>query len=294
MVDLSNRLQADPWFCMPHLADDAYVRGFARQVKRLIDPARKVYVEYSNEVWNGQFEQSRWAGEEGRKLGFAEKPWEAAWRYTAHRSVQIFKIWEEEFGGRSRLVRALPSQAANPYVSEQILGFREAYKSADALAIAPYLSCNVAPNGRPSVAEVELWTPDRALEYLESTALPESADWIKRQKAAADRFGLKLIAYEGGQHMVGVGGGENSERVTAVLQAANRHPRMAELYRRHLEDWTRAGGGLFCHFSSVGAWSKWGSWGLLEYYDEDAHRSPKFRATIDWARSRGQRVGIAN
>ncbi|HEU4753218.1 MAG TPA: hypothetical protein VFU47_08915, partial [Armatimonadota bacterium] len=149
MVDLANRLKADPWFCMPHQADDEYVREFARMVKQRLAPGLKVYVEYSNEVWNGGFEQNRWAGEEGRKLGVAEKPWEAAWRYTAYRSGQVFRLWEEAFGGRERLVRVLPSQAANAYVSQQVLTFQDAYRNADALAIAPYLSCNVSPTGKP-------------------------------------------------------------------------------------------------------------------------------------------------
>ncbi|MCL4194489.1 MAG: hypothetical protein KJZ87_22325, partial [Thermoguttaceae bacterium] len=83
MIDLANRLGADPWFCMPHRADDEYIRNFARLVRQRLDGRRKVYVEYSNEVWNGQFPQSKYAGEEGIKLGFAEKPWEAAWRFTA-------------------------------------------------------------------------------------------------------------------------------------------------------------------------------------------------------------------
>ena len=41
----------------------------------------------------------------------------------------------EEFGGRNRLVRVLPSQPANAHVSEQVLTSRDAFKSADALAI---------------------------------------------------------------------------------------------------------------------------------------------------------------
>jgi len=111
-------LKADAWFCMPHMADDDFVYRFAKVVKEKLDPSLKVYVEYSNEVWNGIFPQHRYAAEQGQKLGFGEKPWEAAWRYTAYRSVQIFRIWEEVFGGTKRLVRVLPSQAANPYVSE--------------------------------------------------------------------------------------------------------------------------------------------------------------------------------
>ena len=30
MIDLCNRTQIDPWFCMPHLADDEFVRTFRR------------------------------------------------------------------------------------------------------------------------------------------------------------------------------------------------------------------------------------------------------------------------
>jgi hypothetical protein len=289
-VDLANRLKADPWFCMPHKADDDYVRNFARLVKQRLDPSLKVTVEYSNEVWNGMFEQSRYAGEEGKRLGFAEKPWEAAWKYTSYRSVQIFKIWEAEFGGRGRLVRVLPSQSANAYVSEQIVGFRDAYKSAGALAIAPYLSCNVAPNGKPSLAEAESWSVDQALDYLEKTALPETERWLADQKKVADRYGLKLVSYEGGQHMVGVMGGENSEKLTKTLHAANAHPRMGEIYRKYFDAWTAAGGDLFCYFSSVSQWSKWGSWGMMQFYDDNPASSPKYMAAMRWAKQRGQSV----
>jgi len=293
MVDLSNRLGADPWFCMPHLADDDYIRNFAILVKRELRPELKVYVEYSNEVWNGMFPQSRYAGQEGMKLGFAKKSWEAAWRYTAYRSVQIFRIWEEVFGGRDRLVRVLPTQAANPYVSERIVEFQDAYRHADALAVAPYISCNVPRQGKSlNASTVEKWTVEEALDYMENDALPRSIDWIRRQKEIADRYGLLLVAYEGGQHMVGVGGAENNEKLTKLFQSANAHRRMGDIYRKYFRAWTASGGDLFCYFSSVGRWSKWGSWGILQYYDDDPARAPKFLAAMRWARSRGQPVNL--
>lgn len=291
MIDLCNRLDADPWFCMPHLADDNFVLNFAAMVKRDLDQGRKVYVEYSNEVWNGQFAQSRWAGEQGVKLGFAEKPWEAGWRFTAYRSVQIFAIWEKVFGGHERLVRVLPSQAANPYVSERVVEWREAYKHADALAIAPYVSFNISPQGKPSASEVAEWTVDQVLDYIESKSLPESIEWIKGSKAVADKYGLKLMTYEGGQHMVGVGGGENNEKLTGLLHAANAHPRIAGIYDRYFDAWRQAGGDMFCYFSSTSQWSKWGSWGILQFHDDDPQKSPKYRATIRWAKKLGQQVG---
>jgi hypothetical protein len=293
MVDLCNRLQSDAWFCLPHLADDDYVRRFARMVKARLAPALKVYVEYSNEVWNGQFAQSRWAGEQGMKLGFGQKPWEAGWRFTAWRSVQMFKIWEEVFGGTQRLLRVLPSQAANPYVSERVVEFQDAWKQADALAIAPYISCNVPKEGkRLNAALVEGWSVGQALDFMETNALPESTRWIQGNKRVADKYGLKLIAYEGGQHMVGVGGVENNETITKLLHAANAHPRMGGIYRKYYEAWTKEGGDVFCYFASTGRWSKWGSWGILQHYDDDPAQSPKFMATMRWARAMGQAVNL--
>jgi len=292
LIDLANRLEADPWFCMPHLADDDFVRRFAQMVKQRLDPKLKVYIEYSNEVWNGIFAQNRYAGEQGIKLGFAEKPWEAAWRYTAYRSVQIFGIWESVFGGTERLVRVLPSQAANPYVSERVVEFRQAYKHADALAIAPYVSFNIRPGGKPSAGEVSRWSLEQVLDYVENESLPRSIRWIHDSKSIAEKYGLKLIAYEAGQHLVGVGGGENNDKLTALLHRANAHPRMGRIYRKYLRAWEENGGDLLCHFSSVGRWSKWGSWGLLQFYDEDPAGSPKFTATMEWAASLGQPVNL--
>lgn len=289
MIDLVNRLEADAWFCMPHLADDNYVRCFAAMTKQLIDPERRVYVEYSNEVWNSSFTQNQYAGEQGQRLGFAEKPWEAAWCYTAHRSVQIFDIWQQEFG-TERLVRVLSTQAANPYVGRQIAGFRETAMHSDALAIAPYLNFNVGPLTKPSEAEVAGWTVSQVLDYVEQHALPNSLEWVDGNRSVANQFGLDLLAYEGGQHFVGIAGGENNAALTAVLKAANSDPRLEKIYQAYFDGWQRAGGGLFCYYSSVGVWSKWGSWGLLQSLEDDRECSPKFRAVMQWAHSLGQPV----
>ena len=65
MIDLCNRQKVDPWFCMPHLADDDFVRRFAQMVKGSLDTSLKIYIEYSNEIWNSQFKQCQYACEEG-------------------------------------------------------------------------------------------------------------------------------------------------------------------------------------------------------------------------------------
>ncbi|KPK59629.1 MAG: hypothetical protein AMK73_08485, partial [Planctomycetes bacterium SM23_32] len=155
----------------------------------------------------------------------------------------------------------------------------------------PYVSFNIPARGEGLTADVvSQWTVEQVLDHAESAALPQCIEWIRGQKEVADRNGLLLVAYEGGQHMVGVQGGENNQALTRLLQAANAHPRMGRIYERYYDAWTRAGGDLFCYFSSVGLWSKWGSWGILQHYDDEAAQSPKFMATMQWAASLGQPV----
>ncbi|MBL8327385.1 MAG: hypothetical protein JNJ71_00945 [Rubrivivax sp.] len=290
MVDLVNRLEADAWFCMPHGADDEYVQQFAKLVKAQLKPTLKVYLEFSNELWNGQFQQARDAqmAAQAAKMGLGQ--------WISQRSVQLFSTWEQAFGGRERLVRVMPSQAANKYLSDEMLKHRDGFKSCDALAIAPYLSLNLPPDksggASLSAAEVEAWSVDMLLDHLESQALPECIGWMKAQKAVADQYGVKLVAYEGGQHLVGIFGAENRDNLTRLLHAANAHPRMGVLYQRYFDAWAELGGDLHCHFNSVAQWSKWGSWGLLQYAEEDPAKSPKFMASLTWARRQGQKVRV--
>jgi hypothetical protein len=294
MVDLANRLYTDAWFCMPHQADDNYIKQFAIYVKNHLNPELQAWIEYSNEVWNGGFEQHAYAAKAGQRLRFADKPWEAAWRYYAYRSVQIFKIWTDVYNEHNRFVRVLASQAANEYASDQILSFQDAANKADVLAIAPYVSFNVSPSDENGINDktVSAWSLDKLFEHLNKTALPESLQWVKNSKKVANEYGLNLVAYEAGQHLVGVSGAENNDKLTQLFKQANADNRMGEIYTKSLAIWTQLGGDLSCSYYSVGGWSKWGSWGLLKHYADSPTNSPKLMATIKWAISRGQKMAI--
>jgi len=292
MIDLANRLNADAWFCMPHQADDDYVNQFARYVKQNLKPELRAWVEYSNEVWNSIFDQNDYAGKAGQRLKFADKPWEATWKFNAYRSVQIFKIWTEVYGGHERFVRVLASQAASAYVSDQILSFQNAADSADVLAVAPYVSLNVSPDSEEGITEkaVASWSLDKLFDHLNKVALPEAEKWIIHSNKVADQYGLKLVAYEAGQHLVGIAGAENNEKLTQLFLKANADTRMGDIYSRILTTWERQGGDLICCFHSMSGWSKWGSWGLLRNYGDSPASSPKFMASVKWAISRGQKM----
>jgi hypothetical protein len=276
MVELANTTRTHPWFCIPHQADDDYVRQFARIVKERLDPGLKVYVEYSNEVWNMGFSQAQWAQQRGAGLGDPEHL-----RFYSQRAVVVLKLWEEVFGNRDRLVRVLASQFVNPWASEQILSWQKAHQHADALAVAPYFGYEFGdPNTADRVANM---TAGQLLDALEKEIAGKNRDMIRKQVEVARKHGLELIGYEGGQHLAGHGGAENNEALTRLFIAANRHPRMYDLYRRHLSHWYEAGGGLYVAFSNVGAPSKWGSWGILEYQDQPIDEAHKYRAVIEFS-----------
>jgi hypothetical protein len=293
MIDLATRLEADPWLCIPHEADDDYVRRLATLVRDRLSPRRMAWIEYSNEVWNGMFEQHRHAEKQGQKRGLGGDAFEGTMHYVAQRSTEIFQIAEQVLGGTQRLCRVLPGWAGNVDASNKTLRFRDAGHRADVLAVAPYLGVNAAPEGDPPTAHtIAGWSLDQLFEHLERKVLPEVIGEIKEAKQAADKYGVRLVAYEGGQHLVGVPGAEKDEALTRLFQQANGHPRMGDIYRRYFAAWTDAGGDLFCHYHSVARWSKWGSWGLLQTHDQPPGTSPKFMATMGWARARGQRVKL--
>ncbi len=300
MVDLCNRLKADAWFCIPHRADDEYVRRFAALVRDRLDPERKVWIEYSNEVWNSRFAQARYARKKAAELGLGPKqrPWEGGGIYYARRSVEIFRIWSNVFGtDRRRLRRVIAWQAGNVWWLEHILFKQPGVKeTADVVAIAPYFHFVIRPHSSGarglSAAVVDKWPVSRLMDAVESQCLPAAIQAMKKTARFARTHGLELAAYEGGQHLVGAGGAENDAALTRLFQQANAGPRMGKAYRAYLAAWSRAGGGLFCHFSSVSRWSKWGSWGLLQYMDEPPAHSPKFLAVMNWARSLGQNVRV--
>lgn len=275
LVELSNRTGCHPWFCMPHLVDDEYVERFAQLVLEKLDPKLQVYLEYSNEVWNGQFEQARYARERGRELNLSDNEYQAQLFYHSKRSVEIFRIWEKVFGGNTRLVRVLAAQSANPWTGLQVMEFQDAYKHADALGVAPYFggSLGVGENAEKSLT----LSVEEILDACRSD-IGKTMDHTRENAQNAAKKGLRLVAYEAGQHLVGVGEWTNNQSLTDLFIAANRHPLMKDRYEEYIREWQRSGGGLMAIFSHISSPSKWGSWGILEYQNQDIASAPKYQA----------------
>lgn len=282
MIKLANMAQINPWFSIPHQANDDFVKNFAITVKKLLDPKLKVYVEYSNEVWNTQFTQAKYAREKGIALQLSTNPYQAQLRYYSQRSVEIFKIWEQVFGKPSRLVRVMASQAVNPWVSNQVMSWKDARNHVDALAMGGYFG--LKPGAYPDEM-VAMQTVDWVLAKVRENVDIDNVQWIRSQASVARNYNVKLVAYEGGQHLVSNNG--SNPAVTKLFIAANRHPKMYNLYQRHLNHWFAQGGNLYMIFSFVGLPSKSGSWGSLEYLDQPLSQAHKYRAIVDFIKQAG-------
>ena len=280
IVELCNLLEKDMWINIPHQADDDYIMQLAGFLKSHVNPDLKIYIEYSNEVWNSIFSQNDYCAQKAYDLGYSGPAWERAWKYTIKRSSDIFSIFESVFTNDERLVKIIPSQAANSWLSNQLLTYfndplyNPNQISTDALAIAPYFAGGVA-NQIISEGLENTITVEEIVNRMENS-LDESYGYIENSKEVADKYNLELIVYEGGQHLVGTSGNENNTILTQKLNQANHHPGLQDVYCQYIDYWYNRAGGLFCHFSSHGSYSKWGSWGVKETMED--FENPKYLA----------------
>jgi hypothetical protein len=271
MIALANLVRAHPWFNMPHLSDEDYARHFALMVKEKLDPALAVYIEHSNEVWNSAFTQhaelSLQADAQGLMLT----------EYHALRTRTLAGVFKSELGA-DRVVAVFGAQAVNTWIASAALDFLRARFGAtatgiDAVAIAPYFGVSPGPGEAGTYTAMTL---DQFFDYVRSSVLPEMANHMANYRALADNYGVRLLAYEGGQHMVGVGGAQDDALLNTLFDAFNRDPRIKQLYLDYLATWKNARGELFVHFNDVSRYTKWGRWGALEYIAQPRGESPKF------------------
>lgn len=123
MVALANQIGADPWFNMPHMANDAYVRSFASYVKETLSPDLKAHVEYSNEMWNFIFPQTKWAQTKAHERWGENAPKDAWMQFSGMRAAETADIWFDVFGASapSRLSRIISTHTGWQGLEESLL-----------------------------------------------------------------------------------------------------------------------------------------------------------------------------
>lgn len=284
MIALANHVSADPWFNMPHTADDSYVTGFADLVASDLRAGLKAHVEFSNEIWNFIFPQSQWAVSQA-KLQWGEGAADEAWyQFAGVRAAEVMKIWADRFNtAPERLVRVAAVHTGWPGLET---AFLEAPLSAvrpadyfDAYAVSGYVGHELGSGDGSRM--VKAWlvnegdvagqpaTIARAIKEIRGGSMAYLIDeaWPHHAEVAA-RYGLDFIMYEGGTHVVGHGEAVNDPALTAFFHTLNYAPEMGTLYADLIAVWSEAGGRQFNAFVDVAPPSKWGSWGALRTLED--------------------------
>jgi hypothetical protein len=278
-IELCNAVGADAWINVPVLADDGYVANLAKLFKDKLRADLRVWVEYSNELWNGAFVQTRWnsdlaqsdqaLNDDGKADRFMR-----AQRRAAQRTVRIGDLFAKEFGSKagpnSRVRPVLSNQYVNPFLITDQLGWieRKAGKPSDhlyAIANAPYFDTHDADKRGNLSTNDELTALSAAVDDFAKDGTLEK--WVK---LANDR-GLRVAAYEGGPDTFG---GNN----VGAKKAASLDLRMRAICERYLKSWYARGGDQFNWFT-LGAGSydtQYGTWALTN--DITNTNAPKIQA----------------
>ncbi len=321
MIALANESHADPWFTLPHLAGPDYVEAFATLVRDQLDPGLKPWFEYSNEVWNWQFQQAQWADLQGRAL------WPdlgTAWvEFYAGKSVEMAQSIDKVYGPKvnEQVFKVISSQTGWLGLEDSILeapawrGMAEGRAAPashfNAYAITGYFDGGLGRDEKPKIvkdwlarsrasAEAEgkaqgltrvaldehiaqhrfNQAGELALQELRDGSVTGSNEGslaalyqtFAHHKAVADRYGLQLVMYEGGTHIVGVGPWLDDEELSEFFIWLNQTPGMGALYGELLAGWKAAGGTMFNAFVDIERHSKFGAWGNLRHIDDDLAR----------------------
>lgn len=283
-IQLANAISADAWLNVPHMADDDYLTQMASLVYNQLGPSQKVYVELSNEVWNGQFAQNAYSIRQGVALFPKQQSrYYAGYEWYGMRTAQMADIWYGVYGNafNSRVVVVMAGQAANPDVLRHELATPDwtgngpaANHHIGAAAIAPYFFAT------PSTGDLKtmMSSGDAGLSNLFATVtsqagyasvqsggqIARSNAWTVSNAQLVSSYKIPLVAYEGGQSLQGVPTFASGSPQVNMMIAANRDPRMGAAYTQYLNGWKASGGTLFMHFNDTFTPSVFGEWGALE------------------------------
>lgn len=298
IIRLANEAGADPWVTIPHKADDLYVEELATYIRDNLDPRLSVKVEYSNEMWNWSFGQTSWAHAQ------AQDTWGDGSNldWQVYRAVQVAKIFEDVFtinaNAYANVIDVIGAQTYNAGVANRLLtapvwqehdpdGWIDPSTVFEELAITTYFGQDVisSPSLRDEFLQVIKRGDEDPLDWLakryddpSTDPLVRLEDALRQHAEISEKYGLKLTAYEGGQHVLHsafINGitAEESSLLTKSLNDFVRSDKMGEIYARAWHLWETYGDDAFMQFQDVAPASRFGSWGILEDYGDSTPRS---------------------
>ena len=310
-VALANKLGKTIWINIPIGATDDFINKTLTYVRDNLKSGLTVKIEYSNEVWNDAFPQSKYAQAQATKLW--GDVYDGPEQYYGYRSAQI-------------AVAAKAIFASNPNVSAQIvLGTQTGYTGREADIVSGVARANLGSIGSlfdiyavtnywgvQFAGETEVdrqkvlgWAKsgkagiDAAIQELEfggqlanDNSLRVTLGWLDYQANFAKANGLSLEVYEGSVELLSFKyTAEEEPVVQKFFQEILADPRIGPMYDRAIASFGAKGGAQWDAYLAVGPITKYGDYGALQtIYDEP---SVRFAALVANAQA-GEAAGGAS
>lgn len=272
MIQLCNQTDCDMWINVPARATDDFVRKMLILIRdgkgsfRGLNPERKLYVEFANEIWNTSFgflSFSRVKKQSDAALQDPEHPinfdgntdeFEAFFRFIAFRAKTISDLCREVFGEEQMMTRVRP-------LLESQFGDGQATLSTGLRFTHLFFSV-VRPNNPVALrtdqiffggggAGYSLGDPTTRDTYFATIPQAEFVPSVRTDAVLTHGYGLKYVAYEGGPIIADpVTGAAVKDDVTS--RKFNADPRMKTALISTHEKWARGGGDIFVYYVSTG------------------------------------------
>lgn len=215
-IKFANDCDSRGWYCIPHRASDETLSYIVEMV--LTQSVHKPVFEFSNELWNGIFAQS---------------------------------IELQRFGGvayqidQTKKIKSMVGDCADVVICgqfwfpESVINLSKMLNNQSILVgVAPYLGASLRASDYPTV------------EVIHSTLKVQLSAMRINIKSLIDAVGVgRLVAYEGGLHLVARRDGISDER--RIFYDYNKSIEAGEISASLWESWIELGGGIACPYSSA-------------------------------------------
>lgn len=302
---VATAIGGDLWVNIPHQASEAYVRSLAQLLLGEMSSTASLWVEVSNEVWNGSFDAKAHFETLGNTAGFTGTATVKGRKQYCKSSAEFFDIFLTEWGevNSGRLYFVLGTQASSTAVTDNLMDYIEEVTldsiplnphgtRIHACALAPYAGLHTSTGDRFGDDGVdEGWyltdSPVAGAMRIPETYRPLAFTNIDNQVASLAVYAATAskpytsiipVAYEAGFNLISSGANSGNSNLTTFIQQVSDTPAMALITLGYINGWHNRGGKLMCWFTLCGARTGTNSYGALNHIDGVATSFPQYRA----------------
>ncbi|MEI6034603.1 MAG: hypothetical protein WCS65_10025 [Verrucomicrobiae bacterium] len=292
-IDIANDFGVDIWINIPHLASKEYIESLAKLCAARLKPGRRVWIECSNEMWNGyacyipQTDFARQAAADHLGVPLASVAGISPQHGWGSGKIQgeMLKTFIDAFTATGqpadRVVKVLAGFTGNAAYNAAMMDSADEIRPGlpDVFAVTHYWGHSA------KFADLDYAHPTEAVwKQVFDRLEPYIYEDFNHAGtlAAAKEHHLPIVAYEGSHHVTAGGNSGNPEYV-AFLRALQYRKEMGDFHLAQWAWWRAQGLHTAAAFVDVNSNAlSFGQWGFKEYVGQTEEDAPKWKALRQW------------